>query len=57
MLRILFSRKLLWVLAILIALPLLWILHVEYTYERNMRRGIPADFRVQPDHEVVMWKV
>lgn len=55
MLRILFSKKALWLLAVLMALPVLWILHVEYTYERNMRHGIPADFRIEPEHQVVMW--
>jgi hypothetical protein len=56
-LRILFSKKLLWVMAVLIALPVLWILRVEYTYERNMRRGIPADFHMYREHTVEMWKV
>ena len=38
-------------------LPVLWILQMEFTYERNMRHGIPADFRDYEPHEVVMWKV
>lgn len=57
LLRVRFGKKLLWLLVALTALPVLWILHVEYTYERNMRNGIPADFRDYEPHEVVMWKV
>jgi hypothetical protein len=57
MLRIRFGRKLLWLLVALTALPVLWMLHVEFTYERNMRKGIPADFREYEPHEVEMWKV
>jgi len=57
MLRVRLGRKLLWLLVALIALPALWILQIEITFERNVRRGIPADFRVHRQHEVVMWKV
>ncbi len=56
MLRIRFGRKLLWVLVALLTLPVLWILRVEFTYERNLRNGIPADFRMEPQREIVMWK-
>ena len=57
LLRVRFGKKLLWLLAALLALPALWILEVEVTYERNVRHGIPADFREQRHYEVVMWQV
>jgi hypothetical protein len=57
MLRVRFDRKLLWLLIAVIALPALWMLEIEVTYERNVRRGIPADFHIEPEHTVVMWKV
>ncbi len=57
MLRVRLGKKILWLLVALIALPALWILQVEVAYERNVRHGIPADFRMHPQHTVVMWKV
>ncbi len=57
MLRVRLGKKILWLLVVLIALPALWILQVELTYARNVRHGIPADFRMHRLHEVVMWKV
>jgi hypothetical protein len=56
-LRVRFGRKILWLLIALVALPALWILEVEVTYERNVRHGIPADFREHRQQEVVLWKV
>lgn len=56
-LRVRLNRKLLVLLALAVALPALWVLQIEFTYERNVRHGIPADFRVHPQHTVVMWKV
>ncbi len=47
----------LWLLVALIALPALWILTVEVTYERNVRHGIPADFLEHRKQEVVLWRV
>jgi hypothetical protein len=56
--RIRFRKKLLlFFLAVILALPALWVLQIEFTYERNVHRGIPADFHVHPQHTVVMWKV
>ena len=57
MLRVRIGRKFLWLLIALMTLPALWILEVEVTYERNVRHGIPADFRDYEPHEVTMWKV
>ncbi len=57
MLRLRFERRLLWLLLALLMLPLLWVLQIELTYQRNMHRGIPADFREYEPSEVVMWKV
>jgi len=50
-------KRMLWLLAALIALPVLWILQIMFTYERNVRHGIPADFHIHPQRNVVMWKV
>ena len=57
MLHIRVRKKLLLLLALAMLPPALWILQIEFTYERNVRRGIPADFHVHPQHTVVMWKV
>ena len=56
MLRLRIDKRWLWLLLALIVLPALWVLQIEFTYERNVRHGIPADFRIQPEHTVVMWK-
>ena len=56
MLRVRMGKKVLWLLAALLVLPMLWILEIEFTYERNVRHGIPADFRMYSEHTVVMWK-
>ncbi len=57
MLRVRLEKKILWLLLAVLLLPALWILQIEFTYERNIRHGIPADFREYEPHEVVMWKV
>ena len=57
MLRLKTERRWLWLLLALLALPILWILQIEVSYERNIRHGIPADFQEYEPHEVVMWKV
>ena len=56
MVRMRFKKRVLLAVAVLIALPALWVLQIEITYERNVRRGIPADFRVHRPHVVNMWK-
>jgi hypothetical protein len=57
MLRLRIEKRWLWLLLALMALPILWVLQIELNYERNMRHGIPADFREYEPNEVVMWKV
>jgi hypothetical protein len=57
MLQLRVERRWLWLLLALIVLPILWVLQIELTYERNLRHGIPADFREYEPHEVVMWRV
>lgn len=56
MLRLHVEKRWLWLLLALLMLPLLWVLQVELAYEKNMRHGIPADFREYEPNEVVMWK-
>lgn len=46
----------LWGVAAIAFLPAFWILQIEVTYERNIRRGIPADFHLRRPHVVQMWK-
>jgi len=46
-----------WVLASLLAAAALWMLNIELTYERNIRRGIPADFRIRLHRSVKVWRV
>ena len=57
MLRLRVHRRWLWLLLGILALPILWMLQIEFAYERNVRHGIPADFREYEPHDVVMWKV
>ena len=57
MLRLRTNKRLLWTLAVLAILPVYWVLQVEVTYERNIRRGIPANFHLMRPHVVQMWKV
>jgi hypothetical protein len=57
MLQVRVEKRWLWLLLALILLPLFWVLQIELAYERNLRHGIPADFRQYEPHEVVMWRV
>jgi hypothetical protein len=50
-------RKIFWILAILAAVGTMWALNVEITFERNLHRGIPADFRMRSEHRPVSWKI
>lgn len=51
------AKKWVWLLLGVLLLPAFWILQIEFTYERNVRHGIPADFQMHPQHTVVMWRV
>ncbi len=51
-----YKRRILWAMLAIVLLPVLWVLEIEITYERNVRRGIPADFTVPRPHVVYMWK-
>lgn len=42
---------------VLAAIASLWALNVELTFERNVRRGIPADFRLHNQHRPFNWKI
>ena len=33
-----------------------WVLDIEFTYERNIRHGIPADFRIGRHHALEVWR-
>lgn len=57
MLRLRIEKRWLWLLLALSMLPLLWVLQIELAYQRNVRHGIPADFREYEPSEVVVWKV
>jgi hypothetical protein len=46
------KRQIIWILAGLVLTAALWALDIELTYERNVRRGIPADFRLHNPHTV-----
>jgi len=56
MLRLRIDKRWLWLLLVLIVLPALWVLQIEFTYQRNVRHGIPADYHIRPQRTVVMWK-
>ena len=49
------KRLILWMLAWLVIASALWVLDIEATYERNVRRGIPANLQLQNPHRVVQW--
>jgi len=57
MLQVRVEKRWLWLVLALIVVPILWMLQIEFTYERNVRHGIPADFEMQSQHPPVMWKV
>ena len=46
------KRRIIWALIVLTLAATLWALDIELTYERNVRRGIPADFRIHRPHTV-----
>ena len=50
------KKRILWIPAFLILAAALWALDIELTYERNIRRGIPADFRLHIPHTVYNWR-
>jgi hypothetical protein len=50
------KKRVIWMLAWLVIASALWALDVEITYERNVRRGIPADFRIHHPHTVYNWR-
>jgi hypothetical protein len=49
--------RILWVMIALVLAIAFWVLNIELTYERNIRRGIPADFRIHHLHRAYNWKV
>jgi hypothetical protein len=44
------KQYLCWIGVGLLLIAALWALNIELTYERNIRRGIPADFRIYRSH-------
>ena len=50
------SKRMLWLLVWLALVSALWALDVEVTYERNLRRGIPANFQFQNPHRAAQWR-
>jgi hypothetical protein len=51
------AKKLVTGCAVLVIATVLWALRVELAFERNVRRGIPADFRERNEHRPLNWKV
>ena len=50
-------NRIFWILAALAMAAAMWALNVELTFEQNMRRGIPADFRLHSALRPVNWKI
>ena len=50
-------RRLLLGCGFVMLLGILWAVRVEFTFERNIRRGIPADFRIRNRHRPVNWTI
>ena len=48
--------RLLFILLALLAAAAFWALDIELTYERNIRHGIPADFRIHRPHTAETWR-
>ena len=48
--------RLLFILLALLTTVAFWVLDIELTYERNIRRGIPADFRIHHPHALDIWR-
>jgi hypothetical protein len=44
------------VVACLAMVATLWVVNIELTYERNIRRGIPADFQLRRSHAAYNWR-
>jgi hypothetical protein len=49
-------RRVAWIIAGFVFVAIVWALSVELTYERNIRRGIPADFRIFRMRTVYNWR-
>jgi hypothetical protein len=49
------KRRILWTIATLVMVAVLWALKIEVTYQHNVRH-MPADFRIRPQHITYMWK-
>jgi len=50
------GKRVLWMFLWLLIASALWALDIEVTYEHNIRRGIPADFRSHHPHAVYNWR-
>ena len=48
--------RLFFILLALLTAAVFWVLDIEFTYERNIRRGIPADFRMHRPHALETWR-
>jgi hypothetical protein len=46
--------RLFFILLALLTAAAFWVLDIELTYERNIRHGIPADFRIGRHHTLDM---
>jgi hypothetical protein len=49
--------RLFFILLALLTAVVFWVLDIEFTYERNIRRGIPADFRIHRPHALETWRI
>jgi hypothetical protein len=50
------KRRVFWAVIWLFLAMGLWALDIEVTYEHNVSRGIPADFRSHHQHQVYNWR-
>jgi hypothetical protein len=48
--------RLFFILLALLTGAAFWVLDIELTYERNIRRGIPADFRIHRPRALDTWR-
>ena len=49
--------RLFFILLALLTAGAFWVLDIELTYERNIRHGIPADFRIhRRPHTLDTWR-
>ena len=51
-----FKTRVVWALVGIFLTAVLWVMNVELTYRHNVRRGLPTNFHLVPEHPVRRWR-